>query len=395
MNPRFERVRLGSVLSRVKDEVLVRDDTEYARLTIRINGRGIDIRDRVSGFEIGTKRQFVARSGQLVLSKIDARNGAFGILPDHCNNAIVTGNFWAFDVRSERLLPKFFEYFTRTKSFLTFCIRASEGTTNRRYLQEAAFLDQEIPLPSIDEQRRILKRFDTFAAVIDEAARLRKETANEVRALFASAAEAALKSPRWATAPLESVCAIITDGTHQTPRYVDDGAMFLSAQNVKPFRFMPEQHRKVSHDDFRIYTARNKPKLGDVLLTRVGAGIGEAAVVDQDLDFAIYVSVALIRPKKEMLLPEFLVHWLNSPIGREHSRSKTLGRGHSQGNLNLALLRSFPVPLPSIPEQKRVVAELDAIRAHVHQIAVLHAETATELNAMLPAILDKAFRGEF
>src|SRR5439155_21209631 len=119
---------------RVKDEVIIRDDEAYTRLTIRMNGNGIVQRDRVAGHEIGTKKQFIARAGQLVLSKIDARNGAFGILPLQCDNAIITGNFWAFDADQARLIPKFFDYQTKTRLFVDFCIRASEGTTNRLYL---------------------------------------------------------------------------------------------------------------------------------------------------------------------------------------------------------------------------------------------------------------------
>jgi type I restriction enzyme S subunit len=129
-------------------------------------------------------------------------------------------------------------------------------------------------------------------------------------------------------------------------------------------------------------------------MTRVGAMIGEAALIDRDLDFAFYVSLALIRPTEETLLPEFLVHWLNSPGGLSQSRGQTLGKGHSQGNLNLKLLRRFDVPLPPITIQQRIVVHLDALQAKVDALKKLQAETATELDALFPSILDRAFRGE-
>jgi type I restriction enzyme S subunit len=131
MKKTWPMVRLGDVLKRVKDEVNVEDDETYTRLTIRMNGNGIVQRDEVHGHEIGTKRQFIARAGQLVLSKIDARNGAFGVLPPECDKAIITGNFWAFDADKERLLAPYFDYLTKTPLFVDFCVRASEGTTNR------------------------------------------------------------------------------------------------------------------------------------------------------------------------------------------------------------------------------------------------------------------------
>ena len=149
------------------------------------------------------------------------------------------------------------------------------------------------------------------------------------------------------------------------PRYVDDGMMFLSAQNVKPFRFMPENHRKVSHEDYVKYVSRVKPERGDVLLTRVGAMIGEAALIDRDLDFAFYVSLGLLKPLNGFVLAPYLVHWLNSPYGCASSRGKTLGRGHSQGNLNLNLIRRFVLPFPPLEEQRRMVAYLDDLQAKV------------------------------
>jgi len=87
----------------------------------------------------------------------------------------------------------------------------------------------------------------------------------------------------------------------------------------------------VSFEDYQCYVAHAKPQKGDVLMTRVGAMIGEAAVVDLDLDFAFHVSLALIRPIENRLLPSYLVHWLNSPGGVSQSRGQTLGKGHSQG----------------------------------------------------------------
>jgi len=193
---------------------------------------------------------------------------------------------------------------------------------------------------------------------------------------------------------LNDVCTLITDGTHQTPRYVEDGMPFLSAQNVKPYRFMPEIHRKVSQEDYLGYTRHTKPEKGDVLMTRVGAMIGEAAMIDRDLDFAFYVSLCLIKPMDGSIYAPYLVHWLNSPFGVAAAKEKTLGKGHSQGNLNLKLIRDFKLPLPPIDEQVRIAARLDDAQTRVEEVRGLQLQTANELDALMPSILDKAFRGE-
>jgi type I restriction enzyme, S subunit len=236
-------------------------------------------------------------------------------------------------------------------------------------------------------------RIEELAAQIREALALRRESAEKSNALSDRFTEA-IFGAELPQARLDEVCSLITDGTHQTPKYVEDGHTFLSAQNVKPFRFMPELHRKVSSEDYLSCVARARPQKGDVLLTRVGAGIGEAAVMDRELDFAFYVSLALLRPIPQRILAEFLVHCLNAPNGRAQSRRQTLGKGHSQGNLNLKLLRAFQLPVPSLSEQRRIVAELDALRREVDTLNGLQVGTAAELDALLPAILDRAFRGE-
>ena len=163
----------------------------------------------------------------------------------------------------------------------------------------------------------------------------------------------------WEYVRLQEVCLTITDGTHQTPRYTESGRPFLSAQNVKPFRFMPESFRYVSEEDYQGYIKTTKPEFGDVLLTRVGAMIGEAAVIDKRMDFAIYVSLALLKPCQPFVSPEFITLWLNSPFGTHSSIRDTLGRGVSAGNLNLGMIRAFALPLPPIGEQQRIVT-----RAH-------------------------------
>ena len=125
------------------------------------------------GKDIGTKKQYLVKKGQFLLSKIDARNGAFGVVPEEADGAIITGNFWAFDVDYNLLNPQYLVLVTQTKQFVGFAEKCSNGTTNRHYLQEDAFLQQSIPLPSLDEQKAILKAYNEnlFEAnqLLDEA----------------------------------------------------------------------------------------------------------------------------------------------------------------------------------------------------------------------------------
>lgn len=167
---------------------------------------------------------------------------------------------------------------------------------------------------------------------------------------------------------MQDLCSLITDGTHQTPKYTDDGRPFISAQCVKPFKFMPQHCRYVSEEHYQSYIKNRKPEFEDILLSRVGAGIGEAAVIDSDLEFAIYVSTGLLKPHKSQIHARYLELWLNSPIGRGFSERNTLGKGVSQGNLNLTLIRSFVVSLPPLKEQLRIVAKFTELNEMCDQL---------------------------
>lgn len=166
----------------------------------------------------------------------------------------------------------------------------------------------------------------------------------------------------WEWARLADICNI-SDGTHQTPTYVEHGMPFISAQNVKPYRFIPENHRDVSYEDYLEYNKTVAPAKGDILMARVGAGIGEAAIIDQDFEFSIYVSLTLIKSYSKEIDMQYLLHVLNSPIGRKLAEKKTLGKGASQGNLNLVFIREFVLPIPPLAEQKRIVKRVDELLA--------------------------------
>ena len=156
---KYPMARIGSFLMRRKEAIDIQDGVVYKRVTVSTKGGNITIRDEKDGKLIGTKKQFVIHEGQFLLSKIDARNGAYGVVPAIAESAIITGNFWAYDVDYQIINPQFLTLVTKTQQVLDFAEKSSNGTTNRHYLQEGAFLNQLIPLPSIGEQEKILKDY--------------------------------------------------------------------------------------------------------------------------------------------------------------------------------------------------------------------------------------------
>jgi restriction endonuclease S subunit len=173
---KYPFVRIGDFLKRNKEQVFIQDDELYKRPTIRTNGQGINLRDEVEGKYIGTKNQFRIHKGQFLLSKIDARNGAFGVIPTELDKGVITGNFWTFDVNYTLINPHYLALLTGTKEFQKLCQNASVGTTNRNYLQEEYFLNFEIPLPTLQEQATLVAN---YLDKIKKAEELQKQ-ANEI-----------------------------------------------------------------------------------------------------------------------------------------------------------------------------------------------------------------------
>ncbi|WML33251.1 N-6 DNA methylase [Clostridium sp. OS1-26] len=152
--------KIADLLTRVKEAVNIEDEPYYNRVTIKINNQGIILRDTKQGKEIGTKRQFRVRKGQFLLSKIDARNGAFGIISEEIDRAIITGNFWTYEVNHKLLNIEWFNLYVSLPEFMEICEKTSSGSTNRKYLKEEKFLDFEIALPSIEEQNEMICKYN-------------------------------------------------------------------------------------------------------------------------------------------------------------------------------------------------------------------------------------------
>lgn len=140
---KYDKVSIGKCIRRIKDEITVQNDVLYKRLTIKTKGGGVSVRDELFGKEIKTKNQYRVSSGQLAVSKIDARNGAFGIVPSGANEAIITGNFWVFDVDTNKVFPQYLVLLLSSEQFVQAWLECSNGSGNRLYLQEKVFKLQD------------------------------------------------------------------------------------------------------------------------------------------------------------------------------------------------------------------------------------------------------------
>ena len=175
----------------------------------------------------------------------------------------------------------------------------------------------------------------------------------------------------WVWVRFSTLCNTLTCGYASTPEYVskDEGKPFLSAKNIKPYHFMPEEHKYIKKELFYSLREGCCPQRNDILLTRVGAGIGEAAIIDSDLEFAIYVSLTLIKLLSyELIYNKYILHWLNSPISILNATKNTYGKGASQGNLNVKNVRKYLVPIPPVKEQYRIVSKIETLISILNKV---------------------------
>ena len=159
--------RIGDILTRNKTPVVVKDGTSYKQVTIRTNYKGVVLRGSQDGSTTLTKNQFAVSVGQFILSRIDARNGAFGIVPEELEGAIVTNDFLAFDINEDEVEREFFNVFLQSPIFLEACIKASRGNTNRKRVEENFFLNYKVNLPPLREQHELIKQINQGRASID------------------------------------------------------------------------------------------------------------------------------------------------------------------------------------------------------------------------------------
>ena len=179
INSKFPLVEISKVLSRNKTSIKILDSEIYKRVTIKTKAGGCHLRDILKGNLIKTKNQFLIKQGQFLISKIDARNGAFGVVGKEIDNAIITGNFWTYDVDTSKVNRHFLNLLINNQIFIEFCESCSSGTTGRRYLDEYKFLNAKIPLPPLEIQNKIINKLkaveDKIKALQEEKAKLENE----------------------------------------------------------------------------------------------------------------------------------------------------------------------------------------------------------------------------
>ena len=335
-----------------------------------------------AGAEIGSSKQIV-QPHDVLLSKIVPHIRRSWIVGDNHGRRLIASGEWIV-FRSERADPNYLRHVVVGDPFHKEFMRTVSGVGGSLLRARPAHVAKiKIPLPPLPEQRRI-------AAILDKAEVLRAKRREALAQLDELTQSIFIEmfgvDHCYPERTLDQLCELITDGTHQTPTYSEEGVIFLSAKNVTSGRidwsstkFIPEWLHKELH-------GRLAPRLNDILLAKNGT-TGVAAIVDRDCVFDIYVSLALLRPKRDAL-PSYLHAAINSPMCKRQFNGALKGIGVP--NLHLKEIRSTKIPHPPVEKQKEFEARIDAIQALTQN----NRSDLSELDILFTSLQHCAFRGE-
>lgn len=327
----------------------------------------------------------------ITYSKINVRHGCC-YWNTTSNSILASSEYPTFIVDENKVLPEYLIMVLRHPRTLKQFNSKLRGFTKAR-VSVTEFLLTKIPLPSIERQRELVAQYNALLNLAkdkeNQAVTMEQSIDGYLMAelgiednlistnknLFQTIEYKKLDkwvldasyhiSSKYKIFSFDEVCSKITDGTHQTPEYVSQGITFLSAKDVtsqelslKNVKYIPEY----LHNQLK---ARCLPQKNDILLAKNGT-TGVAALFTLDCEVSIYVSLALLRCNLKLILPKFLLYYINSKFAKEQFDKGLIGVGVP--NLHLSVIKNTLIPLPPLDIQNQIVKEITFRREQIKSL---------------------------
>ncbi len=263
-------------------------------------------------------------------------------------------------------------------------------------LKAKRFLPIPIPLPPLSEQRRIVARIEELAVMIESAKGLRRQAIGESNILHLRTLDAFLQRTSSERKQLKDLLSEpMINGLSLPASKIGTGVTFAKVGVVNTGVFNPLETKQVDID-----LPKDSPywlKKGDILVSRGNTIdlVGRAAVYEgEPSNCAMPDLLIRIRVQCDRINPHFLAVFFHSVEARKYIESQVSGTSSTMPKISQPKLAAMPVNIPPLPEQRRIITYLNDLQAKVDLLKRLQAETQKELNALIPSILDKAFKGE-
>ena len=194
----------------------------------------------------------------------------------------------------------------------------------------------------------------------------------------------------WKWVRLGEVLYKLTDGAHSTPKYTDYGIPFISVKDLSSGNLDFSSCRFITKEEHKVLYNRCNPEYGDILLTKVGT-TGIPVIVDTDMEFSLFVSVALLKFNQKKISNIFLKYLINSPLVQIQAKENTRGVGNK--NWVMRDISNTLIPLPPLAEQKRIVEKIEELFPLVERYEKAWTRLE-ELNKKFPLDMKKAILGQ-
>jgi type I restriction enzyme S subunit len=351
----------GDVLRQVSRPVQLDDEEEYVQPVIRRRHGGIDIRERQLGKDILTKAQYRLEAGDWLMSKVQILHGAYGIVPPDLDGSVASGSYFAFQP-TKNLDLNYLWYLSQHRAFHRTCEAASVGVVIEKMMFRVKdWLRTEAPLPPLPEQKKIAEILGSVdeairatEAVIEQTRRVKEGLLQEL--LTKGIGHTKFKQTEigeipegWEVRTVGETATRVTVG-HVGPtsdHYCEGGVPFLRTGNVRRMSINALDVATIT-PEFDATLRKSKLCEGDVLIARVGANRGMAAVVTPKFDGANCANIVVVRPS-DALLGTYLAWLVNSPFGQ--TALLGVSAGSAQGVINTSAVHKWKIPLPPPTEQ--------------------------------------------
>jgi type I restriction enzyme, S subunit len=348
--------------------------------------------DYLPEYFINDYSKFLLREDDLIIAMSGATTGKIAVvnkknLPAFLNQRVGNLGFLKRDIICESYLP--YVEIQIKKQLMALAPGSAMPNISKGIIERLQIL-----LPPLDEQRRIVARIEELAAKVEEARGLRRQSAEEAEVLINSALilifEKQILKQGWNLQPLREGAEIsrgkFAYRPRNEPKFYGGNIPFIQIGDIsKSNRYIQDYSQTLNQDGLKISRMFAK---GTVVLAITGATIGVTGILGFDSCFPD--SIVGITPHPNITISEF-IYWSVEYVKKIALSEATQT---TQPNINLKNIEKLNIPVPPLPEQRHLVAYLDDLQAKVDALKRLQTQTAAELDALLPSILDKAFKGE-
>lgn len=315
---------------------------------------------------------------------ITCRGATCGTINISEPKSYINGNAMALDNLKETVYFKYLFYYLRQYEFKNIISGSAQPQITGQGLQNLT-----LPLPPLHIQKQIADTLDKADSLLKKDQELLTKYDELAQAIFYEMFGDPVRNEKgWTSEKLKDICNQITDGTHFSPPSVANGIPYITAKHIKKHgvdfysnpTFIDEKHHR------EIYT-RCKPVKGDVLYIKDGATTGLAAINEYDFEFSMLSSLALIKPKENVLNNIFLKYWLNNDRVKTQLINEFMA-GAAIQRFTLSKINQFQVNLPPISLQDLFKEKIVALE----NTQLLHWKTRDISKDLINTLMYKSFK---